>query len=406
MLLKFIFKCENVEFDPVNYLIDEEMLVINDDLIGLLSKELIKLPEFNLESIKYLEMIFDDNIEIIKVMDLSYSFQLMFYGSTKNIVSWFDIKCKNIAINNYEIGRLNIRGGNVALYNSTVKNISLVRCISVGAFDTYNINYVTSLFVDNTIIDSIDVEMDVEKLEIMRCNLKACGIFSIHKNGYLKYFKIHNLSYINCLYLNQNITTFVIDSSKIDIILAKETLQINEYNESFSTVNKVKGFKKSTFNNKSREAWHLIKMSAEVDHNQSLRAEALYNLHDLEFDEYNVLYKWLFKNIMGYGYKPIRLIRTIVLMIIGFGIIYSIFDGINYLMLGGDINNTFSGWKLLIENVFDNIYYSGITITTTGFGDKIHPNILSKLLALIEAISGVSILSLFIFSLTKRYLEK
>jgi hypothetical protein len=64
------------------------------------------------------------------------------------------------------------------------------------------------------------------------------------------------------------------------------------------------------------------------------------------------------------------------------------------------------GWKLLIANFLENVYYSGITITTTGYGDKIHLGFLSKILAIIEAIIGVSLLSLFIFSVTKRYLDE
>jgi hypothetical protein len=108
---------------------------------------------------------------------------------------------------------------------------------------------------------------------------------------------------------------------------------------------------------------------------------------------------------MGYGYKPYRLIKTMIFVIVLFGLLYSFTDGIMYFKSGGDINNTIEGWKIFFVRLADNMYYSGITITTIGYSDKFHAEWVSKLLAIIESMIGVSLLSLFIFSLTKRYLE-
>lgn len=406
MQFKFSFKCNNETYGPVNYSTDDDMLIINDSLIEDLYDELDNSSDFDLSSVNYFDMVFDANISIIKVMDVSYSFKMMFYGSKKNVVDWFDVKCENISINNYDIGRLNIRGGQLEVFNSTVKSIMFGKNLSVGPFDEYTQEFSTSIVIDNTTIGFLGVEMDLETFKVSRCKVESCAINSIVENGLINHFEISNFSYFKRIYLNGQINTYHIDASEFDAVLAKDGLKIGEYKETFSTISKVKDFKKDMFIKKSRETWNLIKMSAEVDHNLSLRAEALYNIHELEFDEHKPAFKWIFKNTMGYGYKPIRLIRTILLTVICFGLLYSIIDGIEYLKSGGVINNTLIGWKLLFEKIADNMYYSGITLTTTGYSDKIHPGLVSKLFAVFEAMIGVSLLSLFIFSLTKRYLEK
>jgi hypothetical protein len=315
MKFRFIFKCKNEEYGPVIYSIDEQTLVINDKLIEFLYDKLDDQKNFSLSSVDYFFIQFEEKISLIKIIDISYSFKMMFNGGIKNVVGIFDIKCKNITINNYDIGGLNSRGGNVEVYNSKIKSISFGRK-SINGFDKYSLDFPTSLFIDNSSINNLNVGINIDSLKVRRCEIEDFVMSRFNDNGRFHYVEIKEYSYIKRIYLNGNIFNFNIEASQLDAVHANDKLIIQKYTEKFTTYGKIMGFEREMFINKNIESWKLIKMSAEEGHNRERRAEALYNIHNLEFDEHKPFFKWIFKYTRGYGYKPIRLIGTIITIII------------------------------------------------------------------------------------------
>ena len=102
----------------------------------------------------------------------------------------------------------------------------------------------------------------------------------------------------------------------------------------------------------------------------------------------------LIMNILcGYGEKPYRIIFAALFTIFAFAILYFSFNAIER-----------SADQSYILKWYDYLYYSTITFTTVGYGD-FAPNahIFSKLLASIEAFSGVFVTGLFIFTLARKY---
>lgn len=146
--------------------------------------------------------------------------------------------------------------------------------------------------------------------------------------------------------------------------------------------------------------WQLMKKSAFRSGNRIhyLNASYMVNKKYSELEEiwFRRLLLKIFSVICGYGYKPLRTIAASISTIVLCGIIYWV--------IGFLLPDSFS-IKTNVSSFIDCIYYSGITFTTTGFGDISPVNGFIRIFSIIEAIAGVSMLSLFIFSLTKSLTE-
>ena len=87
------------------------------------------------------------------------------------------------------------------------------------------------------------------------------------------------------------------------------------------------GFTNKNFKMQSLESWQIIEKSAHNDHNLNLRSEALYNILKLSSKGEGRIDKILLKIFdfcVGYGYKPVRLLRTSGLIIMTNAILFSI----------------------------------------------------------------------------------
>jgi len=100
--------------------------------------------------------------------------------------------------------------------------------------------------------------------------------------------------------------------------------------------------------------------------------------------------------LFGYGERPVRVLVASLLVIGACGMFYaSPYAAVHY-------RNTESVEPL---SVMDGLYFSTITFTTLGFGDLFpDPDSgLTRAVAMAEAISGASLMALFVVCLSKRY---
>ena len=102
----------------------------------------------------------------------------------------------------------------------------------------------------------------------------------------------------------------------------------------------------------------------------------------------------LVMNILcGYGEKPYRIIVSALLTILTFALLYF---SLNTVERSGDYSYMLK-W-------YDYLYYSTITFTTVGYGDFVpKAQLAGRLLAAVEAFSGVFVTGLFIFTLARKY---
>jgi hypothetical protein len=111
---------------------------------------------------------------------------------------------------------------------------------------------------------------------------------------------------------------------------------------------------------------------------------------------------WFLKHSIGYGFKPSRAFFFSLFCIFSFAILYLLNDLIKgniIIFLPKNINDILNS----IELFFVYVYQSGITYTTIGFEDMIKVNPFIGLFYVIEAMLGVSVLSLMVVALTRKY---
>jgi len=102
--------------------------------------------------------------------------------------------------------------------------------------------------------------------------------------------------------------------------------------------------------------------------------------------------RWLF----GYGERPVRVLVAGVLIIFVCGLFYC--SPYAQLLYRGDLAETG-------RSFMDGLYFSTITFTTLGFGDMYpaYDHLLTRCIAMAEAVSGACLMALFVVSLSKRY---
>ena len=106
----------------------------------------------------------------------------------------------------------------------------------------------------------------------------------------------------------------------------------------------------------------------------------------------------------GYGEKPHRIVRLSLMIVFGFTVIFGL-TGLAY-STGGTTGVLSSSLSVLdnLAILYDTLYFSIITFTTVGYGD-LAPVGIGKIFAAIEAICGYFVLTLFVFTIFKRYMS-
>jgi hypothetical protein len=165
--------------------------------------------------------------------------------------------------------------------------------------------------------------------------------------------------------------------------------------------------------------WRFIKQAAQEAGYYQLAGESFFNercahlckkFRGVDYDELSgirkclriiagirLLPEYIFGRLLfGYGERPIRVLVTSALVIVLCAAFYC-----------SDYASVFSRTqdKPDIQSFMDGLYFSTITFTTLGFGD-VYPatdHLLTRTVAMLEAVSGACLMSLFVVSLSKRF---
>jgi hypothetical protein len=103
--------------------------------------------------------------------------------------------------------------------------------------------------------------------------------------------------------------------------------------------------------------------------------------------------------LFGYGERPIRVLVAGALIVLICGIFYS--SPAAHLAYQYGLENSQQPDHL---KFMEGLYYSTVTFTTLGFGD-IHPapDILTRIITMLEATAGACLMALFVVTLSKRF---
>jgi hypothetical protein len=165
--------------------------------------------------------------------------------------------------------------------------------------------------------------------------------------------------------------------------------------------------------------WRFIKQASQEAGYYQLAGESFYNercahfwrkFRGLNYNELSTLQKttrivWgirllpeliLGRLLFGYGERPIRVLVAGLVVIL----ICALFYSSSYARLVYRAES-----EVTSQSFVDGLYFSTITFTTLGFGD-IYPaqqHLPTRIVAMIEAISGACLMALFVVCLSKRY---
>lgn len=372
----------------------------------------------------------DNNIQNEDVEDTGVD---LIVSSQKDTLEIDGVSCfKQINIKTYsnttaQFGILSVKGIQLSVVESIIDTFR-TSCSSVfianSKIDEYQYN------LGNEKIDASNIG---EKLELINLKINKIGVYHSIKDIMVKDAEIGKL-YINSdtnehlmveditisettrvdeLKVNAKVNELKIMDSKVRRFYFGRITTINQVDLNNSAVENVYFCNESKIINKEYDAWTLLFNASINDNNDRLYAKAGYMTNDLiNKDRKGVLRKisnTFLKLSIGYGYKPARALSFSVINISLFALFFMISDHwfqLSQLPQVIQDNNI----RVLLKNFSDlyweRWYLSGTAFTTTGFGDVSPASFGTRILTVIDALIGVSVLSLFIYSLTKRYGEK
>jgi len=268
------------------------------------------------------------------------------------------------------------------------------------------INQKYKIDIRNSIIKNMFLFYSVDYFNLQSSKIENLELFHhLQSSLTIRYLNIWQASKIYVMRLGCEIEKLNFEDSNISRLYFISNAMIKEFTISKSFYDKVFGCRYENFQNIAENELNMIKNSA-LNDDIGLYYDSSYKLAELKGKNRNLFVNFFLKHSIGYGYKPRKGLLFIVAVIIVFGLIYSLIDGIVFLTSGNQPVISVSNIIGSLEHILNRIYFSGITFTTTGFGDIVPNNWVVKLLTIIESSLGVIMYSLLIFSMTVKYLKE
>lgn len=345
------------------------------------------------------------------------------YTLTKgiDIEGFYDLK-SNISI-------LQVIGVNVHICDQSIKSLqadcksiqvndSFIDKLQIGIFKNHtrspdseseDFHKADILSLNDCILKKIDIYAECKDI-----NLQGCVVDEINIKGDL--FKLYNFKVKNLhLWQNTNVKKMLLadtfeeikfEESTIERILVRSGAIIEKMEIVESIVQNCYGFCSENFKIPTYDSWHWISKSAQNDRNLQLRAESNYQMTKIQNKpekKANRFISWLFDFCIGYGYKPLRILRTLGLVVLFNTIIFTLLeingDGFNQLLALSDLEIFKKVIITLVNNLF--LVLSIFSGSISGFIN----NRFQFCLSIIQYLSGVILFAMFVNALYIRYKE-
>jgi hypothetical protein len=405
-MINFLFrfyKTNNEVLKEVRGTIESTTWIINNQFV----EGIMNSIELTLADTQYWDILMEcKNVFIvIENYNLSKQLSIRSFDNSKPEISLLKAKDCNLHIVGFEIKQASINKCEMFCANSNIYEV-IYDLEDFQEFANGEMNeFIEKIELRNTNIQKLEIYKNVKSLVVSDSNVKQIESFSSQK----KVLNINHLFLINTVLnstmLNFNIDELNIEDSEIHILKFGTKSKIKKLTVVKSSIGSVYGCDIDTIELKDIETWKIIKNSAKCDQKEKLYYDACYTIAEIDGKNSNKVVDWFLRESIGYGYKPARALRFVIISIIGFGLLYSLIDLVLYFIAGNSVTDLKDFIYSCMNGFLKRIYFSGITFTTIGYGDITPSNILSKIIAVIEGCLGVSIFSLLIVSLTKRYID-
>lgn len=401
---KFLFIDDQDKKYYADVTINDPKLVIDDTyIIGILEQ----LGISNVAQC-YITIAADNMALIIKDYTVTKSIHISGFFNTGSYISML----QSIDVD------LHITGQQIKHLQADCKNILVANCkveqFEVGLFKRFepkqNGNVLDLFKADN--VDIRDAEVNVfdifaecKRVSIERSRIKEIMFLSgmLTKSAVFDTIHIWYNTTIDKITISNKINHLKIANSRIIWFHAHPTLCIDQLEVEKSIVDDCYGFGKSSFSIPSSDSWLWIGKSAQNALDSQLRAEASYEFLKSASKSAKGVDKLLgkmFDFCAGYGYKPIRILRTSGLIILASAMIYSVIDLITLLSRRSIIFAWTELTKMIIH-VWDNLLLSAASIVGQGYLSTTDG--LAYWITVLEALLGVVLFATFVNALYLRY---
>lgn len=331
---------------------------------------------------------------IIHVRGFEY-FTIKAYMNTYPSISFMTVRdCSNFfRLNNLSINRLDTERSNSLIVGCKVEEINVGISTKHEMLSAQQNNPSTK-----EIKSIVPIDTDIRDCHVKRCRcfvpskvinvvLSEIERFSIeNETDTLRIWQDSKINFVTlqggCIRsfeVSNSVLSDVYFRSSIDKTILKEATILRPYNCS-----------SLTFSEANLDTWGLIRKSASENHNPELFIHASYEYMKLQ--KRNRIMTKIMDITSGFGYKPHRTLICASVVWFLFGIVYWLLGGLN---LGNqaDVSSKFEA----------SLYFSLVTFATLGYGDIIPVNTFTRILAMVEAVIGVSLMSVFVVAIFKRY---
>ncbi len=246
------------------------------------------------------------------------------------------------------------------------------------------------LIVENSKIDTLsftdhrDFYIDLEKYDVDNVEIYDCLINDISIYNDINHCKLYDCEFKRLFIDECKITNFMFNNSR---------------------VNKYIDCKLENFVNPNVQVMELLLQRACYLGNENAILDAKYDYEKIRANNYNYLTSFFLDATTGYGYKPHKAVKFIILSVIIFAALFVAIDICVLYLNDYTLDLSLKGLTWLKDLFVQRFYYSSITFTTTGYSDMGDRNIIIWIGSFIESCLGVSVLSMFVYSLTKSHLK-
>ena len=257
-----------------------------------------------------------------------------FYNIKSNI-SIMQVSGVNIHVVNQNIEHLQADCESILLASCFVEKFDLglsehVKNLRNG--DTSSIFNVKKLDLRNNTIGNLDIYAECDTINIQDSkisNLNNIGnLFKECKSTVQNIYLWQN-TMINRFSCSNKVENLKFEDTIIERFIALHNFEVINVKTENTIIENCYGFNSNSFKNPTCDSWRWVGKSAQIEKNLDKRADAYYQVvkasHKSESFINNILY-WIFDFSAGFGYKPLRVIRTSGIMVLLNTVLFSLIN--------------------------------------------------------------------------------
>lgn len=328
------------------------------------------------------------------------------------VEAFYDIK-SHISIFQTKNTNIILKGQTIETLQADCKNVMLEECnidkLQIGLFSMMNPE--NSLKIDEidlqaVTIKKIDIYTECKKINVQRSNISELNI--------THYIQEKDTSTVSNLHIWQNtsfekisimnsVKEFKIEDSNIHRLFAYDNLLIHDLILKDSTIENCFRFHKHHFENSTYDSWQWIEKSANNARDLKERAEANYQMAKALYStetKIDKLLSKLFDFCAGYGYKPLRVVRTSGILVLLNTTFFTVINALN----DSEINSLCTFIHSILP-IFMESFLISLAALAGQNEFQTNGNILLNLLSITEYLIGVILFAVFVNALYARYKE-